>query len=149
MIAPKALALAIALTSPAFLTGKSALSSEDLLTIAFNGKTSYVIVCANQPTELEKKAVQELGVFLSRATGVSFPSVSESAMQGAAKGIYVGWTDFAAQSGIDAARLGEEEWVIRSEGENLNSTELSLPFLPPGWHHFGTPRVYSPCQQWP
>jgi len=95
------------------------LRGEDLLTIARDGKTRYTIVHADQATDLEKKAVQELSYFLGRVTGTSLPAVAESALAEKARGIYVGWTKFAAQNGIQTARLAEEEWVIRAAGENL------------------------------
>ena len=96
-----------------------ALSAEDLLTIARDGKAQYTIVRAEQATELEEKAFAELSDFLGGVVGASFPSVAESTLARKRKCIYVGWTKFAARHGIEAARLGEEEWVIRCVGENL------------------------------
>lgn len=93
--------------------------AEELMTIARDGKTSCAIVRAEQASDLEKKAVQELSHFLGRVTGASLPVAAESGFAGEVPGIYVGWTKFAAQNGIATARLGEEEWVIRSAGENL------------------------------
>ena len=95
------------------------LHAGDLLTVARDGKTQYTIVRADHPTEQEEKAVQELSHFLGRVTGAAFSVVAESAVAGSVKGLYVGWTRFAAQHGIETARLGEEEWVIRSADENL------------------------------
>ncbi|MCX6984921.1 MAG: DUF4838 domain-containing protein, partial [Lentisphaerae bacterium] len=34
------------------------------------------------------------------------------------KAIYVGWTDFAHRN-IDPAKLGKEDWIIKTEGDNL------------------------------
>lgn len=96
----------------------SELRAEDRLTITRDGKSRYTIVHADHATEVEAKAVQELQAFLGRVTGDSFPVMAESAF-GDARGIYVGWTKCAARNGIDTSRLGEEEWVIRSAGENL------------------------------
>lgn len=93
--------------------------AEELLTIARDGKTPYTIVYADEATELEKKAAQELSHFLGRVTGASLPAMAESALAGKVQGIYLGWTKFAAQCGIKTARLGEEEWVIRGVGDDL------------------------------
>ena len=93
--------------------------AEDLLTIARAGKTQYTLVYADQAGELEQKALEELSDFLGRVTGADFPAVAESGFPGNARGIYVGWTKFAAREGIETATLGEEEWVIRTAGESL------------------------------
>ena len=93
--------------------------SSDNLTIARDGKTQYVVVRAEQATDLEKLAARELTNFLSRVTGASFPVVTESALSGNAPGVYVGWTGYMAANGIEGAKLGEEEWIIRSVGDTL------------------------------
>ncbi|MFA7158776.1 MAG: DUF4838 domain-containing protein [Kiritimatiellia bacterium] len=87
--------------------------------LARSGKTEYVVVQSENATDPEKFAVQELTNFLGRVTGASFPVVSESALAGKTRGIYVGWTEFAARNGIEASKLGEEEWIIRTVGKNL------------------------------
>jgi hypothetical protein len=96
-----------------------AMQAAERLTIARGGRTQYTLVYADQSTELEKKALQELGDFLGRVTGASFPATAEAKLTAGGRGIYVGWTKYAAQQGIETARLGEEEWIIRSAGENL------------------------------
>jgi len=112
------------LTKHMLLTGLCAglltsLCSCNKLMIAREGTTQYTIVQADQATEPEKYAVQELTNFLSRVTGASFPVVAESSLSGKTRGIYVGWTKYAAKNGIEASKLGEEEWIIRSVGRNL------------------------------
>jgi len=91
----------------------------DRLTIADEGKTSYVVVQADQATDSEKFAIRELTNFLGRVTGASFPVVTESSLSGNVPGVYVGWTTYAAANGIDGAKLGEEEWIIRTVGDSL------------------------------
>ena len=93
--------------------------SSDKLTIAREGKTPYVVVQADQATDSEKLAIRELTTFLGRVTGASFPVVKESAISKNVRGIYVGWTKYMAANGIKGAKLGEEEWIIRSAGNNL------------------------------
>ncbi|MBT4818072.1 MAG: DUF4838 domain-containing protein [Lentisphaerae bacterium] len=89
------------------------------LTLAQEGKTAYTIVEADTATEPEAYAAKELAEFLGRVTGATFPTVAESAAGGDAPRIYVGWTEFAASNGIDGAALGEEEWIIRTVGNDL------------------------------
>lgn len=109
----------VVLTGVAISGALPRLHAEDRLTIARDGKTQYTIVYADESTELEKKAVQELSHFLGRVTGASLPTMAESAVAGNVRGIYVGWTKFAAQNRVKTAALGEEEWVIRAAGDHL------------------------------
>jgi len=62
------------------------------LTLAKEGKTSYMVVQSDDATEPEKFAVAELTNFLSRVTGASFPVATESSRPKDAYAIYVGWT---------------------------------------------------------
>ena len=93
--------------------------SSDKLTIAHEGKTPYVVVQADQATDSEKLASRELTTFLGRVTGASFPVVKESALSRNVPCIYVGWTKYMTANGIEGAKLGEEEWIIRSVGNSL------------------------------
>ena len=85
------------------------------LKLAQDGATEYTVVQSTEATEPEKFAAKELAMFLKRVTGAEFP------MAAAAEGkrIHVGWTTFAKQNGIDCEKLGEEEWVIRTVGDDL------------------------------
>lgn len=89
------------------------------LTLAENGKTQYQIIQSDQATEAEKYAALELAEFLKRVSGASFSITTESFFKGSGPGIYVGWTKYAKQNGINSANLGEEEWIIRTDGKNL------------------------------
>ena len=75
---------------------------------------------ADKATEPEKFAAKELAMFLKRVTGAEFSVVAEqSSTDDRANRIYVGWTEYSARRGIDASKLGEEEWVIRTIGDDL------------------------------
>jgi hypothetical protein len=91
----------------------------DRLVLAREAKTPYVVVRPDQVTDSEELAIKELTTFLNRVTGAVFPVVAEGAFDGTARGIYVGWTKYMASNGVDGGRLGEEEWVVRTVGENL------------------------------
>lgn len=85
------------------------------LKLAKDGATDYTIVQPANASEAERFAGGELAMFLKRVTGAVFHTAE--ATEG--KGIYVGWTDFAALNGINFEELGEEEWVIRTVGDDL------------------------------
>lgn len=89
------------------------------LVLARGGRTDYVVVQADQATQPERFAARELTSFLARVTGADFPVVSESALRPGSRGIYLGWTKCAGRQGIDPAALGEEEWIIRTAGQDL------------------------------
>lgn len=87
--------------------------------LAQNGKTAYVIVSAPRATEAEAYAAHELAEYLDKITGKTFVVVPENQPAAGLRRIFVGWTDFARDHGIDAARLGEEEWLIKSVDSDL------------------------------
>jgi len=89
------------------------------LTLAREGRTVYSIVESVAATEPEKYAARELAEFLNRVTGATYPIVAESAASGRGQRIYVGWTRFAAGNGVTSSTLGEEEWVVRTVGDEL------------------------------
>ena len=89
------------------------------VTLSRGGQTEYAIVQGKAPTEAEVFAGQELAAFLRRVTGAEFPLVTEGEMPAGKRGLYVGWTAFAAGKGIDTATLGAEEWVLRTVGEDV------------------------------
>jgi len=103
-----------------FLTVIKTAEARDRITLARAGKSSCVIVQADNPTEPEKFAARELAMFLKRVTGAEFPVVAEESLNGdGVSRLYVGWTGYAARHTIDASKLGDEEWVIRTIGDNL------------------------------
>ncbi|MEI6421652.1 MAG: DUF4838 domain-containing protein, partial [Lentisphaerota bacterium] len=87
--------------------------------IAQAGKTDYVIVTGNAPTEAEKYAAEELKLYLKKITGAEFKTVSEKDTVGLDKAIYLGWTDYGKAKGIDYQSLGKEEWIIRTIDDSL------------------------------
>ena len=89
------------------------------LELAREGQTSYVVVQGKDATPSEQFAARELTNFLHQITGALFPLVSETNRPAPAKGIYVGWTEFAARQGATSAAWGREEWVIKSVGKDL------------------------------
>jgi len=85
-----------------------------------NGSTAYAIVTGANPIPAEQTAARELAEYLKKVTGAEFKTVAESAAEPKpAKAIYLGWTAFAAGQGIDCAKLGVEESVIKTVGDDL------------------------------
>jgi len=90
------------------------------LVMAENGLTAYAIVTGAQPIPAEQTAAKELAEYLGKVTGAELKIVAESAAEPKpAKAIYLGWTAFAAGHGIDCAKLGVEESVIKTVGSDL------------------------------
>lgn len=85
------------------------------LQLAREGVTDYYIVQAPDATEPEKFAAGELALFLERVTGAEF----RLAPKAGGKRIHVGWTQFARDNGIACETLGDEEWAIRTVGDDL------------------------------
>ena len=103
-----------------FLAGSASAESRERVTLARAGKSSCVIVQADNATEPEKFAAKELATFLKRVTGAEFPVVAEQSLtDDRASRIYVGWTQYATRHDIDTSKLGEEEWVIRTIDDDL------------------------------
>ena len=87
--------------------------------LAVAGHPAAVIVVADQPTPAELTAAQELASYLGQITGGKFTVSTEGIRTPASARIYVGPTRAALSAGIDCSRLGPEEWVVRSSGEDL------------------------------
>jgi len=88
--------------------------------LAKDGLTAYTIVTGAQPLLAEQTAAKELAEYLGKVTGAEFKTVAENATgPQPAKAIYLGWTAFAASKGIECAKLGQEESVIRTVGDSL------------------------------
>lgn len=114
-------ALAAVLTGCAGTGGGRLFAASDgkPVVLAQGGSTEYVIACGEAPTEAEAYAAQELATFLKKVTGAGFAVVKEGAAPPSGPRIYIGWTDFASRHTADGARLGDEEWVVRTVGPDL------------------------------
>ena len=89
------------------------------VTIAEEGSTSLRVVLAAGASPAERTAAQELVSYLELVTSASFRLVPEARVEDDAPAIWVGPTRKAGSLGIDAERLGPEEWKIRTAGEHL------------------------------
>ena len=87
-------------------------------TLATDGTAAAQIVLAADAAIAEQTSANELADYLGKITGGEFTVQTESATR-PDSAIYVGPTQFAEANGIDAAKLAEEEWVIRTVDDNL------------------------------
>jgi hypothetical protein len=90
------------------------------LAAARGGKAALSIVVnrgRSQPPE--QTAAKELAETLGQMTGAKFQVLDEPQATAGTPAIYVGDTDFARAQGIDAAKLGPEESVLRTVGQKV------------------------------
>ncbi|MFA6176165.1 MAG: hypothetical protein WC765_06275, partial [Phycisphaerae bacterium] len=92
------------------------------IALAKGGVTDYVIVEGENPSPAERTAAADLAKFLKKVTGAEFKTVKENPDVKLAKGIYVGWTGFAARQGITASGFAPEEWSVTTVDDNLVMT---------------------------
>ncbi len=89
------------------------------ITLAKGGVTEYVIIEGENPSPAERTAAADLAKFLNKVTGAEFKTVKEKPDVKLAKGIYVGWTEFAKGQGISVSGFAPEEWSVVAVGDNI------------------------------
>lgn len=82
--------------------------------IAKDGVPLVPIVVPDEPAPEERNAAAELALYLGSAVGSEFRVIPESDPGARGAAIHVGPTAFAKSIGADPARLGPEEWRIRT-----------------------------------
>lgn len=89
------------------------------LPLASGGTSAFSIVVVPEKESIpsERFAAGELRDYLRKITGVDFPIVEEGKNSG--PGIYIGATARAKKAGINTEKLGQEEWVLRTDGKDL------------------------------
>lgn len=83
--------------------------------------TDYTIIVSGKPTAAEQMAAEELAKYLGKVADANFKTINEASGK-PAKGIYVGWTQFAANNGITLSAFSSEEWSVSTVGNNLVMT---------------------------
>lgn len=97
----------------AFVAGMSFGSGLDLT----DCKTVTLVVPVERAS-VERTAEQELVDYVAKATGAKLKVVTEDAVfKGPA--IHLGATAFVRTNVVDLASFGEEEWIVRSVGDDL------------------------------
>lgn len=74
---------------------------------------------ADRAIPSEETAASELALYLQKATGARFPIVREYDPRPEGPAFFIGPTVAARLRGVDAARMGGEEWTIRSSGGQI------------------------------
>lgn len=83
-----------------------------------SGLAALEVQLGTAPTLAEKTAAHELSAYLGRLTG-TVPMVKTEDAAPADKAIFVGDTAVARAAGIEVAKLGEEEWIVRSVDQGV------------------------------
>ena len=89
------------------------------IVLAEAGKAKASIVLATGAGSAEQTAAAELADYLHRITGATFPVRTEEEAIPRGSRILVGSTAFAAGQGLDGRKMGAEEWIIRTAGQDL------------------------------
>jgi len=87
--------------------------------LARDGKAQIKIVRAENVIPSENRAITELTNYLFKVTGAGFEVINEKDVTDGLSAIYVGPTAFAKKQGIEIEKLGKEESIIRTVGNNL------------------------------
>ncbi|MBN2641813.1 MAG: DUF4838 domain-containing protein [Victivallales bacterium] len=106
------------LTLSLLLTQGMLEGKESKLRLTDHGRTDYVIAVGTAPENYEKTAVSELRHFIRQMTGAELAVKPEAQLKGR-RAIYVGQTMFARANGIKTDKLDQEEWQIKTIGDNL------------------------------
>jgi len=90
----------------------------DILPLAEDSRTQYVITLASDASAPEKNAAAELSTYLKKITGADFEMVTPDQAAGRAM-LAVGSGAATRTLGLDARSLNAEEWIVRSSGRNV------------------------------
>jgi hypothetical protein len=89
------------------------------LTLAQDGKASATVVVAADATAAEQTAATEIATYLQKITGADFRVRPEDRAPANGSRIFVGPTAFAKAQGLDTDKLGAEQWIVRTLGNDL------------------------------
>jgi hypothetical protein len=89
------------------------------LTLAEAGRPTATIVRAAGATASEEMAANEIAEYPRRITGATLQVQPEANAPAEANRVFVGPTAFAKSQGLTADKLGAEEWIIRTFGNDL------------------------------
>ena len=92
------------------------------IVLAEAGKAKASIVLATGAGSAEQTAAAELADYLHRITGATFPVRTEEEAIPRGSRILVGSTAFAAGQGLDGRKMGAEEWIIRTAGQDRSES---------------------------
>ncbi len=76
------------------------------------------LVTGDNPSKLEVRAASELQIFWQKIFGRKLSVIPASQAKGKSV-IYLGRTAFAKQNNVDFSKFGEEEWLLKTVGDDL------------------------------
>ncbi|MBQ1196201.1 MAG: DUF4838 domain-containing protein [Clostridia bacterium] len=91
---------------------------EDTLVFVQNNISEYTIIRPENPTDANMKAASELRSYIEKISGVGIPIKTDAEAAGEYE-ILVGYTNRSAEGQFDAAKLGNEGFVIETVGKKL------------------------------
>ena len=100
-------------------TAQALAEEQARMTISDNGNALMKVVIAAEHTLPEKTAAEELTVYLKKITGADFQIQKESEFKDDSPALYVGQTAYARRNGVGFTRLGDEEWIVKSDKNNI------------------------------
>ena len=117
------------------------------VTLVTNGQDAAVVVTAEAPSRTAVYAAEELVRHIETATGLSLPVVTEGAVpEVAASRLFIGDTQAARALGIDPGTLGPDEFLLRTEGDDLYILGKELREMDPlqgvRYNHAVLPKEY-------
>ncbi len=89
------------------------------LTLANRGKARATIVISTNASVAERTAASELASYLGKISGAEFEIRTEAQASASQTRVFVGSTEFARDHNLKAEALGSEEWIIRTDGDDL------------------------------
>jgi hypothetical protein len=87
--------------------------------LSLNAQSKTIIVLPQNATLPERSAALELDDYLTKITGGTFETQTETAAGSTPGSIYVGNTQFATRAGADGSTLASEAWRIKTQNGNL------------------------------
>ena len=101
------------------MSKKILLLSVFLMTAAVSGvPVPGYLVTGEKPSRLEVRAESELQLFWQKIFGRKLIKISEQQSRGKSV-VYLGRTKYAEQNKINCSKLDEEEWVLKTSGDDL------------------------------
>lgn len=94
------------------------LSAALFFAAAAAGTVPKYLVTGSDPSRLEKRAEQELKHFYKLICGRDLVVIPEAQSAGKAA-FYLGRTKFAAENKVDFASFDQEEWLLKTSGDDL------------------------------
>ncbi len=103
----------------AFMAVIISTSSANAIEIVRVGITQSEIVIPDSPLKVVNFAAEELQYHIQKSTGVAVPIINESDSSGSRNHVYLGNCKRTLRSGIDIAKLGPNECIIKLYDHNL------------------------------